>query len=49
MKERRPRLVEEHPELSHIDISKKIGEEWKAMPAEEKQVSMHSLLLFGER
>jgi len=38
MMARRPQLVQEHPELSHVDISKRIGEEWKSLSAEEKEI-----------
>jgi len=42
MKQRRPQLVQEHPELSHIEITKRVGEEWKALSAKEKEVYMNT-------
>jgi len=41
MMARRPQMVQEQPELPHIEISKRIGEEWKAMASEEKEVYMN--------
>ena len=37
MKETRPTVLKEHPELKVTEVSKKLGELWKALSDEEKE------------
>ena len=48
MKDTKPKLQEKHPELSLIEISKKLGEKWKKLSNEKKNVLLYILVLLTQ-
>jgi len=47
MKERAPLFRAENPTINHTEIPKTLGNMWKSMTNEEKEVSIESIILYS--